>query len=121
MVNDIFKIDDGLFEHNGELYYEEIKEKDEILNEENSLEYADVPTFRRIVGTGSIDDDFDDNGFLADRRDKRVYKKVINFDGVERDYIVYSVEDGCNYCIRNGCFDCELADTCNVEVVVKNT
>ena len=105
-----FEIERGIFEHNGELYFSEETEDGE------EFDYNSVPTFRRVVGTGNELDDYDDMGFLADNKKRRVYKSVpVDLYG-KSDFIVFRNEDKRAYCIRNGCDNCSLKEECKVEL-----
>jgi len=96
-----------------------------------------VPAFRRVVGTGTNKEDIyatsgdpkdyinasytprEDGGYLSDRRDIRVYKRITSAsidDYNECPFLVFENDTESMYCIRNDCDSCPFKDKCVSEI-----
>jgi len=126
-LNPLFKLDDlPIVYINGDWYYDpdlgELPDYIKVTEEEYEVEKNDNPAFRRVVGSGDRPEDFveyDDGKYLADRRDKRVYKRIVPTEEQKKEnFILFRLEDKYYYCIRQGCFDCKYKDKCNVTPVI---
>lgn len=128
VLNPLFKIDDNLpiVCIDGEWYYDpdlgSLPDYIKVTEEEFEVEKNDNPAFRRVVGSGNRKEDYvgyKDGKYLADRRDKRVYKRVIPTEEQKKEnFILFRLEDKSYYCIRQGCFDCKYKEICDVTPII---
>jgi len=84
-------------------------------------EVNNIPSFRRVVGSGYRKDDSynsEAGEILSDRRDKRVYKEVTKM-AENSNFIVFSNEDDRFYCVRNDCNDCPHQQECSPKVHIE--
>jgi len=139
MLDKVINLFDDLpiIEYKGKYYW---NSKDEVLPElEPTLEKVEsnvVPSFRRVVGTGTNGSDIyaasgdpkdyvnaayipKEDGYLADRRDKRVYKRITSAsieDYNKYSFLVFENDTKSMYCIRNDCNSCPFRDKCVSEI-----
>lgn len=97
--------------------------------EDSEIEIALAPTFRSVTGVGNYVPDtpfaeewlpgldftygipLDNEGYLPDSK-KRAYKVIKN--SISAPFIIRQNKE--NFCVRNGCYDCEHLESCEVEI-----